>query len=1515
MGFPSLGPIPCRAVLRPRHQHVREIKYGVEMYFNLFRNREITKLLWLALIALLSCNPGYSSDFNFSNIKIKHKTEVKPQNPRLESTLSRLVSIYKNQDYQSLLYYAKSHFINLKDRRVLVELILKENHLAEDITPSINDQFDAEIDRSSDRLILLWIPIEQLHALSYSLESVVLIHRPFKFQPDILSEGVQLIRATQFHADNVYGEGVKIGIIDIGFGGINVAREANEVPAGFHFVNYTDEEMNQGNIHGTACTEIIYDIAPEAEYYLSKILNLADFGDAVDDMIDEEVDIISHSCGLIIPVYSYYSESDYANNIVTTAQQRGILFVNSAGNYARRHYRAVFDDLDQEDNYHRFADGVPVNIFVNSEDDTVSIDEGMEIVISLAWDDYPRSAEDYDLYLVKWNSDAEEWETADESVNEQRGEEIPYEYIDFEVETPGIYGIVVHNNDAEDGIDFTIFTNRDLAYRTPEGSIIIPANAQYALAVGAINQLVWREDEVEIETFSSHGPTYDGVLKPNICGPDGVSSLTYGNQGFRGTSASCPHIAGAAALLLCQNQERTNNDLRSLLLRTAEDAGEEGADNIFGYGQINLLGEPLPNRLINVPDDFETIQAAIDASFNGDTVLVQPGTYIENIDFKGHEIILGSLFLITGDTAYIDSTIIDGDENGSVVTFEGGENNNAVLIGFTITNGNGKPMGGFHSRRYGGGIYCYRSNPTISYCNITGNAALGEISEGGGIYSLGSDLRINNVKIESNEGDGIYCGSTCSPVLINSIIIQNIGYGYECRNADAIFESCLIDGNLGSGIRCREGENIFNNCQITNNEGSGVFGRQHAVIELNNCTISHNNKGIHLLGSQAIARSVLINNNSEHSAYLWSGSTLGMINSTIACNEFSLHLRDFNQLELINCILWDHSISNSGGNISISYCDIEGGINGITDNGGEINWGEGNINSNPRFENPDEGDFNLQPNSPCIDAGDPELLDRDSTRSDMGAFPHLYFERLQGFVLDAMDNRPLEGALVHINNRNPIETDANGFFRFFDFKASPNFNLTACKEGYNDSTITHLCLERDDTLEVTFCLVHPRFSVVPNEISLSMMEGVTEEINITITNIGNGSGEWMLEPRSARGEVPWTLRSSIPIGEIVRDWKIQGVAFIENCFYVSGASVRLCEDNPNMIYVLNREGQLIDSFLQPDTLHGYYGMHDLAWDGELIWGSGERKIIGMTTEGEIQRIFDGPYNANIALTWDPDREVFWVASIVDGIDAINQNGDCVDIIQNWDLHIYGLAYRHDDPDDCPLYVSHELPNGGSQISKINPDNDTIMLVKNLQEIVEGSAGGNFITDNYDDSNWFYLCIANNGAADRIDIWYIDGKLGWMNIEPENGLLAPGVENISYLTICTTGLEERVYQNSLIFKYFVPLDSILIPVILSISENPVDNETLLLPLSFAITGVYPNPFNSTTTIHYELPQPSHVSLLVYDLAGRLVERLVDERVDAGRYTKSWYAGMLPSGVYFVRFEAGDMMQMRKVVLIR
>ena len=190
---------------------------------------------------------------------------------------------------------------------------------------------------------------------------------------------------------------------------------------------------------------------------------------------------------------------------------------------------------------------------------------------------------------------------------------------------------------------------------------------------------------------------------------------------------------------------------------------------------LMILSAAASGRILHVPTDFPTIQAGIDATLNGDTVLVKPGTYHENINFCGKNIVVGSRFLTSGNPDFISSTIIDGDSTGSVVTFNSGEDSTAMIIGFSITDG---------FALLGGGIFCDGSSPTICHNEILLNVAGGEgIDKGAGIFCRNSATKIKFNNIHNNRlcqfgsdifrGGGI-CGDTSDLLIIGNDIYNNM---------------------------------------------------------------------------------------------------------------------------------------------------------------------------------------------------------------------------------------------------------------------------------------------------------------------------------------------------------------------------------------------------------------------------------------------------------------------------------------------------------------------------------------------------------------------------------------------------------------------------------------------------------------------------------------------------------------------------------------------------------------------
>ncbi|UCD89938.1 MAG: S8 family serine peptidase, partial [Desulfobacterales bacterium] len=115
-------------------------------------------------------------------------------------------------------------------------------------------------------------------------------------------------------------------------------------------------------------------------------------------------------------------------------------------------------------------------------------------------------------------------------------------------------------------------------------SLLTPADAANVVAVGAIDYRNWTTGP--IQPYSSQGPNNDNRIKPDISGPDVVSNFIFGN--FGGTSASCAHVSGGAALILSKNPTYSVSQLKNALTSTAIDMGSLGKDNVFGSGRLNL---------------------------------------------------------------------------------------------------------------------------------------------------------------------------------------------------------------------------------------------------------------------------------------------------------------------------------------------------------------------------------------------------------------------------------------------------------------------------------------------------------------------------------------------------------------------------------------------------------------------------------------------------------------------------------------------------------------------------------------------------------------------------------------------------------------------------------------------------------------------------------------------------------------------------------------------------------------
>ena len=418
------------------------------------------------------------------------------------------------------------------------------------------------------------------------------ISTPQRPNSHAVSEGVALTRANGYHRNGLLGAGVKVAVIDDGFIGAN--RLADELPATVRTRDFTGDGQYGGNVHGTACAEIVHDVAPEAELHLLRISDILDFENATDYCIAEDVDIVSFSNGF--DRNGFGDGRGFACDLVNEAQSNGILWVNAAGNAAKNTY--VGEWTDRDDN--TFQD-----IFSSTKEilRLREVSVGDTVDVSLVWDDFPLTSQDYDLLLYRISGSEVERVAASQTI--QRNSK-PIENIEYLVETDATYGVAVQKWLARSTAIKLISFNHEFVEGTSAGSISVPADALGAYAVGAVSYRDWASSE--IEDYSSRGPTADGRTKPDISAPAGVQTRSY-PRAFSGTSAATPHVAGAAALLLSVEPSRTPNEMRSVIGSSARDAGSTGKDNTFGDGLMTL---PSPPRFVEVdtPPPPPTIYAA-----------------------------------------------------------------------------------------------------------------------------------------------------------------------------------------------------------------------------------------------------------------------------------------------------------------------------------------------------------------------------------------------------------------------------------------------------------------------------------------------------------------------------------------------------------------------------------------------------------------------------------------------------------------------------------------------------------------------------------------------------------------------------------------------------------------------------------------------------------------------------------------------------------------------------------------
>jgi hypothetical protein len=552
----------------------------------------------------INIDPVFSKEFEqirITDIRVESspKTDYKSkQIKNLSSSLDRLYKLYAGKkEYRQ---FAKQSDLQLVEDRVVVTILTRPGMTTADIDGNNLKAFGARIQSKAKHSMSVEIPVGELENVSAEIEGFGVISLPIiPKEHAVTSEGVALMNADHWHSVGDSGEGVKIAVIDGGFMSLTNAQTEGDIPASYISQDFTGTGLQTGTPHGTAVAEAIFDLVPNAEFYLYKIGNSDHLEYAKDSCISKGVDIVNHSMGWYNA--SYYDGTGLICNIVDDAISNGICWVNSAGNDAQMHYRSVFNDTNRTHNFS--GSGGNINYFGPGTGPAYDIPAGYRIDVFLNWDAYPTTTEDYDLALYYWTGTG--WSLVASSTNDQAGGGYTYptERISYVAEYEAPYGVVVWEDTTTMDHDFTLFNwIAPFNYQTASSSLTDPAPLMNVVTVGAISQNNYTSGPQE--DFSSQGPTTDDRIKPDVAAPDSCISYAYGY--WKGTSLSSPHTAGVCALLKSRFPGYSNSEIRNYLYTNCTvDLGTSGKDNIYGWGKVEM-----PNFALTVtsPNGGENFQ-------------------------------------------------------------------------------------------------------------------------------------------------------------------------------------------------------------------------------------------------------------------------------------------------------------------------------------------------------------------------------------------------------------------------------------------------------------------------------------------------------------------------------------------------------------------------------------------------------------------------------------------------------------------------------------------------------------------------------------------------------------------------------------------------------------------------------------------------------------------------------------------------------------------------------------------
>jgi subtilisin-like proprotein convertase family protein len=496
-----------------------------------------------------------------------------------------------------------------EDRRLRLYLYLDEGYVADDLELELEALgCDLEVFERRFHIVQVWVPYRAVGKIAAlpPVRRIAFAETPYRRTGSKTSEGDAVMRADiarpLFAVD---GTGLRVGAISDGVDSLSVAVASGDLPSNVQVIRTYQGSATQAE--GTAMLEIIHDLAPGAGLAFSTAFPTSlVFIQSVRDLADPA----NGNCDIIVDDIIFFDEPVWedgpiAQIVDSVVNIGGVAYFSSAGNEGEVTYVENYNSggplLPGLNDVHLFGPGDPAM--------RVSVAPGEVIIPTLHWNKpYGASSDDYDLFVY----DAALQVILASSTDLQNGSGDPVERTSYKnLDNDELFiNIVVNRASGSPSVELHLvnFGNgvTQHEYIRPVGGIYGHNSAPGAVAVGAIRSSAFGGGSFVAEDFSTYGPRQiefpAPVLRntPQIASIDGVSITGAGGFGqqvppgsgnsfFFGTSASAPHAASVAALLLEADPTLTPAQVASVMAGTALDLGSPGWNSNIGHGRLDAF--------------------------------------------------------------------------------------------------------------------------------------------------------------------------------------------------------------------------------------------------------------------------------------------------------------------------------------------------------------------------------------------------------------------------------------------------------------------------------------------------------------------------------------------------------------------------------------------------------------------------------------------------------------------------------------------------------------------------------------------------------------------------------------------------------------------------------------------------------------------------------------------------------------------------------------------------------------